>query len=163
MPALAPDWPPRTILVAVDTDPEATLLVQRAATLALLLGARLVVVHAVCIGTFDEPTPTTGLLEVLEGLDVDAYGHVARWVKGAAAEGVEVTALVRHGAPARVLTEAIRTERADLIVLGSKPRSRIMRAMLGDLHQELSDVGGCAVLRVPVGLGELQSATPAAR
>lgn len=143
-------WPPRTVLVAVDTEPAAVSLVDRATTLALLLGARLVVVHAVCVGANDVPTEVTGLIEVLENLDVSAHAHVAELVRRAASFGVATSSVVMHGEPLRILTEAVRSERAELVVMGARHRSRISRALLGDLSTELLALGTCGVLVLPI-------------
>jgi nucleotide-binding universal stress UspA family protein len=150
-PMTSKPWPPRTILVAVDQDASAGELVDRAGTLALLLGARLVVVHAVCVRADDIPLDSFGLMEGLEALDVQAHTRMAAWTMRAVVSGIHVSTVVQHGEPARVLVDAIRTEKAELVVLGAHRRSRAARALLGDLRAELAALGTCAVLSVPVG------------
>ncbi len=142
-------WPPRTILVGIDDDVTARALVDRATMLAVLLGARLALAHAVCVRVDNVPRDVTGLLEGLEVLDVLAHGRIARWAKHAAKSGVEVTTVVQHGEPLRVLGDAIRTEGAELVVLGAGHGSRLSRAMTGDLRSDLAALGTCAVLTLP--------------
>lgn len=152
-------WPPRTILVAVDAGPTAETLIDRATTLALLLGARLVVVHAVCVTMHDVPNEATGLLEVLEGLDVNAHTRVKHWVRRAALTGVSVSSVVLHGEPLRVLADTIRSEHADLVVVGSRHRGGLARTFVPGFHEELTALGSCGVLALPVdGVGRSEGA-----
>lgn len=145
-----PCWPPRTILIAVDTSTSASWLVDRATTLATALGARLVIAHAVCVSATDVPDSTTGLIEVLEGLDVAAHARLATWVRRAKSAGVQASAFVAHGEPLRVLRDAVRSEQVDLLMLGARRRGTLSRTLLGDLRADLIALGSCAVLALPV-------------
>lgn len=145
-----PSWPPQTILVAVDSGQSAQTLVDRATTLALVMGARLVVVHAVCVRPDQWPTGLSSLLEGLEILDADAHAEVAALCARASASGVAVSSVVMHGEAARVLTEAIRTEHADLVVVGAHPRSGVLRMLVPDLRTQLTSLGSCGVLSLPL-------------
>ncbi len=143
-------WPPRTIVVAVDEHASSGDLVDRATTLALLLGARLVVAHAVCARADNVPRDVSGLLEGLEGLDVMAHARVAAWAQRATKPGIAVSTYVLHGMPVRVLADVARAERADLVVLGAHRKSRATRAAAGTLAAELMGLATCAVLSLPV-------------
>lgn len=131
----------RNILVAVDRGTDALTLLDEATALARMTGARLVVVHAVCVSGPELPRDVSGLIEALEALDVRAHAEVAELTKRVARAGVEVSAVVWHGEPDRVLRDAIRSEAPDLVVLGS--RSGVpgrLEALVGD----------CPMLRIPL-------------
>jgi len=70
-------------------------------------------------------------------------------VEEARAKGVAATYLVWEGEPAEAIVEAARSEAADLIVLGSRPRTNLRRLVLGSVSSEVARRAPCEVLVVP--------------
>ena len=69
-------------------------------------------------------------------------------VARAAAKGVTATSVIWYGEPAEAILEAARTERADVVVLGSRKRTNLRRL----LWERVLDVAGeapCPVVVVP--------------
>lgn len=141
-------WPPRVVLVAVGTDAAASL-VQRAHALALLCGSKLVLAHAVRVRSHETTFDSGSLLESLEILDVEAHQRVAVLARSASEGGVYVSTVIMHGDPLRVLEDAIRTEQADLVIVGSRRRPANVRPLRPPLASELS-ARGHSVLGLPV-------------
>lgn len=70
-------------------------------------------------------------------------------VHQARAAGVPATYLIWEGDPAEAIVEASRAERADVIVLGSRPRTNLRRLILGSVSTEVSRRATCEVVVVP--------------
>ena len=70
-------------------------------------------------------------------------------VHRARAAGVRATYLIWEGDPAEAILEASRAERADAIVLGSRPRTNLRRLILGSVSTEVSKRATCEVVVVP--------------
>ena len=67
----------------------------------------------------------------------------------ARAAGVRATYLIWEGDPAEAILEASHAERADVIVLGSRPRTNLRRLILGSVSSEVSRRATCEVVVVP--------------
>lgn len=70
-------------------------------------------------------------------------------VRGAREAGVAATWLIWEGDPAESILDASRSERADLIVLGSRARTNLRRLILGSVSSEVSRLANCGVVVVP--------------
>jgi nucleotide-binding universal stress UspA family protein len=70
-------------------------------------------------------------------------------VRQARDAGVGATWLVWEGDPAEAILEAARAERADLIVLGSRPRTNLRRLILGSVSSEVARRADCEVVVIP--------------
>lgn len=67
----------------------------------------------------------------------------------ARAAGVTATTLVWHGDPAEAIVQAAWTERADVVVLGSRRRRNVRRMLLGSVSSQVADEAACRVVIVP--------------
>jgi nucleotide-binding universal stress UspA family protein len=139
-----------SILCGIDGSHQARLALRHAARLAPALGVRLVVAHVVQLplpsprvgGTAGEPTdiPIDALLKggeaILEKLlEEEGLGRVER--------------RVMLGFPADCLADLADDEAAELIVVGSRGRGALKRALLGSVSSDLIGVARCPVLVVP--------------
>jgi nucleotide-binding universal stress UspA family protein len=70
-------------------------------------------------------------------------------VRRARDAGVRATYLIWEGEPAESILEASRAEEADVIVLGSRPRTNLRRLILGSVSSEVARRATCEVIVVP--------------
>ncbi len=70
-------------------------------------------------------------------------------VRRARDAGVSATYLIWDGDPAESILEAATTEAADVIVLGSRPRTDLRRLLLGSVSTEVTQKASCRVIVVP--------------
>jgi nucleotide-binding universal stress UspA family protein len=70
-------------------------------------------------------------------------------VSRATARGVTATSVVWYGDPAEAIIEAAWTERADVVVLGSRKRTNLGRLLLGSVSSEVAGEATCPVVVVP--------------
>ncbi|MEP6639122.1 MAG: universal stress protein [Chloroflexota bacterium] len=67
----------------------------------------------------------------------------------ARASGVSATYLIWEGDPAESILEASGAEHADVIVLGSRPRTDLRRLLLGSVSTQVTHTASCEVVVVP--------------
>jgi nucleotide-binding universal stress UspA family protein len=85
-------------------------------------------------------------------------------VRRAQGSGVSATYLIWDGDPAETILEASIGEAADVIVLGSRPRTDLRRLILGSVSSQVARDATCEVLVVPASTpGHLDRATVARR
>ena len=70
-------------------------------------------------------------------------------VRRARDAGVRATYLIWEGDPAESIIEASIAEGADLIMLGSRPRTNLRRLILGSVSSEVAKRATCEVIVVP--------------
>ncbi len=70
-------------------------------------------------------------------------------VHRARAAGVRATYLIWEGDPAEAILEASQAEHADVIILGSRPRTNLRRLILGSVSSVVSSRAACEVVVVP--------------
>lgn len=70
-------------------------------------------------------------------------------VRKAREAGVRATYLIWEGDPAESILEASASEAADVIMLGSRPRTNLRRLILGSVSSEVSKRATCEVVVVP--------------
>jgi nucleotide-binding universal stress UspA family protein len=63
--------------------------------------------------------------------------------------GVSATYLIWEGDPAETILEASSAERADVIVLGSRPRTDLRKLFLGSVSTHVTRTASCQVIVVP--------------
>ena len=134
------------ILLAVDLTPASREATNEAIRRASDDGAELVVLSVV------EPRnlrlPGGGARRVDQERDRLAAGAQAI-VRQARAAGVRATFLIWEGDPAEAILDASRSEAADVIVLGSRPRLNVRRLILGSVSSEVARRASCDVIVVP--------------
>ena len=70
-------------------------------------------------------------------------------VRRARDAGVRATYLIWEGDPAEAILDAATAEGADVIMLGSRPRTNIRRLILGSVSSEVSKHATCEVVVIP--------------
>jgi nucleotide-binding universal stress UspA family protein len=138
------------ILVAVDFSPASEDAWSHARRLAALSDGELVLAHIVSEAPRFVAGPLTRarLAEVQAALRRGADDRLAQWV---AAEGRRVRTAVRVGVPYEEIVALARDERADLLVIGTRGRSGVPRALLGSVAERVVRLAPCPVLSVRAG------------
>src|SRR2546430_15651695 len=136
----------KKILVGTDFSEASDEARRVAIELARRLGAELEIVHV------EEPLPAyafaEGPLPDLPRLQEEVRTWAERQLedpaRGARASGVSTTTAVLLGVPANTIVEAARTERADLIVVGTHGRTGLERVLLGSVAGRVGRHAPCA-------------------
>jgi len=147
------------VLCATDLSHLSTHALSHAAAIARTLGAELTVVY-VCpddlpLGSeYGYLAPAS--LSPQERAELDRKLKV--FVEPAARAGVRAHSLVLEGDPSREVMELAKELRADLLVLGLHPDSRLKHILLGSMSEELLRHAPCPVLTVRHGVGPAAAA-----
>jgi nucleotide-binding universal stress UspA family protein len=147
--------PPRRIgriLLATDLSPASEGAADQAILLARDLRADLLVVSVIDgRGSAHGTAPLDGSEGPPQRMDQKratrehaAQGVVVRGQR----EGVNVTFLVWEGEPGPAIVEAAEAERVDMIVVGTRGRNRVERAVLGSVSDHVIRHAHCPVLIV---------------
>ncbi len=130
------------ILVGYDESGPAKRAFEHALELAHRFGAELLVVSVVRI-------PESGLLAEVEGVIDTAEEHFkeafAQMQRAAVEAGVRFSGEVVAGHPAEQLVHLAELKRADLVVLGSRGRSKVSRWLLGSVSERVLRYAHCPV------------------
>jgi nucleotide-binding universal stress UspA family protein len=146
MELMEPDRRHGRVLLAVDQTGSSVAASSEAIRLAGAEHAQLVVLSVV------EPRnlhlPGGQIRRVDQERDRLAAG-AQRIVRRAREAGVPATYLIWEGDPADSILEASVAEDADVIVLGSRPRTNLRRLILGSVSSEVARRATCEVVVVP--------------
>ena len=143
--------PFRRILHAADFSPASRKALTTAVALARGTGASLLLVHVLpawpfrsdpglAVRTYDE---IARALRVRARKRLDALLAIAK-ARGVAASGT----VVEFGAPAAQIARLARARHADLIVMGTRGRTGLTRALLGSVAARVVATAPCPVLTV---------------
>ena len=136
----------RRVLLAVDQRTAAKGSVDEAIRLAVLEHAELIVLSVLEPSNLHLPG---GLVRRVDQ-ERDRLETGARAIVGRARDaGVSATYLIWEGDPAETILEASHAEGADLIVLGSRPRTDLRRLLRGSVSDYVTRTASCEVLVVP--------------
>jgi nucleotide-binding universal stress UspA family protein len=133
----------RTLLLATDFGDSSDAATEQAIALAVQLSARLLVVTVI------DERPRAGVhLRPVE--ERERRSDAALAIASRAREsGTTASFLVWDGDPAESIVAVARSECADLIVVGTRRRNRVGRAILGSVSDEVIRSAQCPVLVVP--------------
>jgi nucleotide-binding universal stress UspA family protein len=138
-----------TIVVGVDLSVPSEQAVDRAAGLALLHGAKLVLVH----GQADDApiehvdnVMVAQLGEVSAAVRAEEAKRLGQLVAQLAGRGLEVELATRTGAPGEVVAQVASERHADLIVIGTHGHTGISRFLLGSVATAVLRHAPCDVL-----------------
>jgi nucleotide-binding universal stress UspA family protein len=139
------------IIVATDGSPGANRAVDTAARLAKVAGAELVILT---IGGNISGSDLRQLASVegdlTEALESAANQILSRARKRALRKGVSAVKLQSGwGDPAQAIIDIVRREKADILVVGRRGRSRLSGLLLGSVSQKLTSLAPCNVMVVP--------------
>ena len=137
--------PPKHIVVGADFSDIADGALDYAIALARPLDARITLVHALEVPTWGFPEAVPVELRELEAIAQQALDDLA---KKRAEASVSIRPWLRSGEPWTVLVDFAKTERADLIVVGSHGRRGVGRFLLGSVAERVLRTAECPVLVV---------------
>ena len=141
------------VLLALDLSEASASAIRAAESLVLAPQAEVKIVHA-------HETPYEGMLNSA-GVDMDTMvRYAAGWEREARnavrglmhSESVDLERYditVEHGRPAPAILRAIEGYRPDLIVMGTRARGRLRRALLGSVANRILHESSCDALVVP--------------
>jgi nucleotide-binding universal stress UspA family protein len=140
------DSPRRRVLLALDQRTDAKGSVDEAIRLARVEQADLIVLSVLEPSNLRLPG---GLMRRVDQerdrLETGARAIVRR----ARDAGVSATYLIWEGDPAETILEASSAEGADVIVLGSRPRTDLRKLFLGSVSTHVTRAASCRVMVVP--------------
>lgn len=135
----------RHVLLAADMDGSSAHAADEAIDLAAAHGAVLLVLTVVPPDALPRPLRRGSASAERDRRDGAAREIVAR----AAARGVTATSVVWYGEPAEAILEATRSQRADVVVLGSRKRLDLGRLFLGSVSSSVANQASCPVVIIP--------------
>jgi nucleotide-binding universal stress UspA family protein len=123
----------RRILLATDLSPASAGATDQALQLARDLQANLLVVSVIDPDSH-APGPVAGRMDQRRAARERAAQDIV--VRGIGA-GVSVSFLVWEGTPGPSIVEAAASEQADLVIVGTRGRNRVERAVLGSVSDHV--------------------------
>jgi nucleotide-binding universal stress UspA family protein len=138
--------PPRRILLAVDEAGSSLAAAAEAIRMAADEGADLVVLSVIERRKLGLPGGSVRRVDQERDRLASGAQSIVRRARDA---GVKATYLVWDGDPAESIVDASIAERADVIVLGSRPRTNLKRLILGSVSSEVARRAMCEVVVVP--------------
>lgn len=146
----APPGPFRRILVPTDFSSASEEAWRTAGKLARGIGAELVLLHVLVEAPLYSESPFAGprVREVYESERTWAAKKLEQWADEARATGLVVRVELRTGVPYQDIVTAAGDVRADLIVIGTRGRGGVERALLGSVADRVIRLAPCPVLSV---------------
>lgn len=137
-----------TLLHATDFSPGADAARREAMHLAQALGAELLLAHVVEDILVAADLPVAELDRVYEAQAAWAERELGARAAEAREAGLPTRTLLLRGAPAAAIVRAAESERASLIVMGTRGRSGVRRLLLGSVAERVVRTAPCPVLTV---------------
>jgi universal stress protein A len=146
--ASVPMTPPRTILVPVDLDDLAAVVLDYAAQLATRLDAEVQVIHVVPRPVFDAEVPDALVQAAIGDIAESAVGKLEPIVSPHRAGRYLAAVHVELGESVTVILSAAARLDVDLIIIGSHGRHGMSRLVLGSIAEQVARRAHCPVLLV---------------
>lgn len=158
-----PSEPYRNVVVALDLGPGAEALLEAARKIAPL--ARITAVHAYEVpyegALFHAGVPMDEIRRHRDEALAGAVERIEALARRVAGDNHGIVSMVERGPPLRLVLEALRSLRADLVVIAQRRRPTLERLLLGSVTRDVIARAPCDVL-VPVDLPEGLPVTPRA-
>jgi nucleotide-binding universal stress UspA family protein len=135
----------RHVLLATDTGAASA----RAADAAIKMAADQQAVLLILSVVPPDRLPHLGNLHDPEAERERRDRRIRDLARRAASRGVTAACVLWYGDPAEAILEAARTQRADVVVLGSRKRTDLGRILLGSVSSHVVDGATCPVVVVP--------------
>ncbi len=140
--------PFRHILLATDFSPTSGAAWKRGLSLAKSAGARVLIVHVVP-SLAQAQSVRWAYREMEAEIRADAQRRLTALVARARKAGVRAKSLLLSGTPAHdAVARAARSQRADLIVVGTHGRTGVAGALIGSVAARIVATAPCPVLTV---------------
>lgn len=142
--------PYRRILVPTDFSSASEQAWRAARELARTTGAELVLLHVLVQAPLYSESPFSGprLREVYESAREWAAKKLEQWADEARTAGLIVRVEARAGVPYQEILTMAKSAGIDLIVLGTRGRGGVERALLGSVADRVIRLAPCPVLSV---------------
>jgi nucleotide-binding universal stress UspA family protein len=139
------------LIAATDGSPGANRAVDAAATLAKATGSDLVILT---VGGNISGAELRRLADIQgdlsKALESEASQILDRAQKRVRRRGITAAKLQSAwGDPAQAIIDAVQREKADILVVGRRGRSRLSGLLLGSVSQKLTSLAPCKVMVVP--------------
>jgi len=139
------------VIAATDGSPGANRAVDAAATLAKATGSDLVILT---VGGNISGAELRRLADMQgdlsKALESEASQILDRAQKRVRRRGITAAKLQSAwGDPAQAIIDAVQREKADILVVGRRGRSRLSGLLLGSVSQKLTSLAPCKVMVVP--------------
>jgi nucleotide-binding universal stress UspA family protein len=141
----------RRVLYASDFSKASSRAFQTAMTMAKASKARLTIVHVIVpfMAMVPEHYADSGTLDQLAAQARQwSQRQLAKLAARAKGTGSRTTALLREGDPAEQIVRAARSERADLIVVGTHGRRGFSKLFVGSVAERVVRTAPCPVVTV---------------
>jgi universal stress protein A len=139
----------RKILCPIDFSRHADLVVEWAIHLAEEHESEIVLLHAYHLPVeFQQLEGAYLPADFWDSVKEEAQRSLASYAEKIRAAGVPVKEVVREGYPASVIEEEALSERADMIVMGSRGLSGLKHLLLGSVAERVVQKSHCPVLTV---------------
>lgn len=132
----------KRILAAYDTSSAAEHAVEFALDLAKKFGAEIIILS---VARPPEPAELVETQAVLENAEDFYKEHFDRLKEKASAAGVSPRFEIKVGHPAEQIVHAAHEEKADIIVMGHRGKSRVERWLLGSISKRVLSYACCTV------------------
>ncbi len=138
------------ILVPTDFSAASEVAWRTARRLAGALGSDLVLIHVMVEAPLFSEGPFAGdrAREFYTAARKWIDEQLERWASEARATGLTVQTILRAGVPHREIVAVVKDEQVDLVVLGTRGRGGIDRALLGSVTDRVIRTAPCPVLAV---------------
>ena len=137
-------FPFETIVVATDFSEQSSSTLRYAQAIALRHGAKLVLVHVIDPIGYAFPTGVPSALSA----DQAALKELNRVEERLRADGIPVHSVVETGDICELILQTVRDDGGDLLVLGTRGRTGLGRAALGEVARQLLAKTECPILTV---------------
>ena len=142
----------RVILVAIDFSDLSPTVMDYACSLALVWGARLLVVHVVhdlsyFTGIYHTDTP---LPELQQRLETEAHERLEALCQSQLGTQVRYEAIVVTGRPVVEIHQLVRQYAVDCLVLGAHSTDKPEHQLFGSTAERLLQQSACPILMIPL-------------
>jgi len=139
------------ILVAVDGSPFSEKALKTAVDIAKNYRAKLIILHVV-LRRFYAVTPSeAGVLATtvfVKEMEAEGKEIIAKADSYAKSQGVEYECKLVQGVPAEEIVKAAESDKADLLVMGSRGLTEVRAFLLGSVSDKVSHHAKCQTLIV---------------
>jgi len=134
------------ILVPVDGSEYATRAVAYALKMAVLMGARLLLLH--CHRPFPVRLGEPHFQNAIDKIMVQANTLLEPFRSMLTEKGVDIADLIMEGPPGEKICEVARNESCEMVIMGSRGRSDLKGLLLGSVAHRVLQQASCPVLVV---------------
>ena len=137
------------ILVPLDFSRHADFVLEWAAHLAKEHSSRLLLLHAYHLPVeFQQLEGAYLPQDFWASVKAEAEQNLQRYAEPLRAQGLAVDVIVREGYPATVIEDEAASQKADMIVIGTRGRSGLKHLLLGSIAERVVQKAPCPVLTV---------------